>query len=194
MKRILTILVFSMAILLAHSQAVDEIYDQSSSHKAASSTRAERRAKQQRLKTLNDSVAHNRAARALERGQWVLQADRVSLGGAAHTATGMNENANFVFQQGDQAMVQVAFNGANPGLNGLGGVTVQGRVTNARLRQGDNGELYYNFHISGADINAEVMVTVYRETGQATAIVSHTFGPAELTLHGRVLPYRRPTK
>ena len=192
MKRVSIILAFFLTVLLAHSQVVDEIYDTPSAQEQSTTARAERRAQQKRLKALNDSVAHNRAALALERGQWVLQADRVSVGAMARTAAGLNENANFVFQQGDQAMVQVAFNGANPGLNGLGGITVEGRVTNARLRQGDNGELYYSFHVSGSDINADVMVTVFRDSGQATATVSHTFGSGQLTLHGRVVPYRRP--
>ena len=191
MIRKLSVCIAVLITLCAQSQVFDDIYGESASSVPTSEVKAERKAKQQRLKQLNDSVAHNRAALALERGEWVLQAESVSNGNSAYTHHNLNENANFVFQQGDQAMVQVALNQVDPGPNGLGGITLEGRVSGAKLLQSDKGELHYTFHVSSAQLNAQVMVTVFRDSGQAMAIVSPTFGHADITLWGKLVPYKR---
>ncbi len=191
MMRIVSLFLMVLFCLSTHSQVVDDIYgDVASTNQSQGDVRAERRTQQQRLKSLNDSVAHNRAALALQRQQWVLQADRVSMP-TAYTVHNLNENANFVFQQGDQAMVQVAFNQVDPGLNGLGGVTLDGRAMGPKFRQSDKGELYYSFHISGSNVDAEVFITVYQDSNQAQAIVTPTFGPGQFTLYGKLVPYRK---
>ena len=189
--RIVSFFVMAFVCLCAHCQVVDDIYgDIASTEQSQGDVRAERKAQQQRLKSLNDSVAHNRAALALQRRQWVLLADRVTMP-TAYTVHNLNENANFVFQQGDQAMVQVAFNQVDPGLNGLGGVTLDGRAMGPKFKQSDKGELYYSFHISGSNVDAEVFVTVYQDSNQAQAIVTPTFGPGQFTLYGKLVPYRK---
>lgn len=191
MMRIASLFLMTLICLCSHSQVVDDIYgDVASTEQSQGGIQDERQSKKQRLKSLNDSVAHNRAAIALQRRQWVLQANRVSMP-TAYTVHNLNENANFVFQQGDQAMVQVAFNQVDPGLNGLGGVTLDGRAMGQKFKQSDKGELYYNFHISGPSVDAEVFITVYRDSNQAQAIVTPTFGPGQFTLYGKLVPYRK---
>ena len=181
-----------MCVLTAYSQSFDDIYDNGSATEcAANDSKAERKAQKQMLQSLNDSLAHVRAARALKSGYWVLQADRIAMGKASYPILNLNENANFVFQQGEQAMVQVALNGPSPGLNGVGGITLDGKTSKPTLKGSLDGELYASFHVTGLNVNAEVFVTVYKGTNRAMAIVNPTFDSGQITFYGKLVPYKK---
>ena len=189
-----TICVFWAVVffLSVHSQVVDDLYGTApATERVEANAKDAKKVQQARLQALNDSVAHVRAARALKKGYWVLQADRITMGNAAYPATSLNENANFVFQQGDQAMVQVAFNGASPGLNGVGGITLDGKTSNVKLKGSLDGDLYVSFHVTGLNINADVFITVYKGGNRAQAIVVPTFDSGQMTLYGKLVPYRK---
>ena len=186
------------ATLYSPAQEIDDIYATKDGEvnlevvtpaKPVQETKKERKEREKRLKMLNDSVAHNLAVRALQKGYWVLLADRITLGRSAYSMYGLSNNSNFIFQQGDDGMVQVAFNQVNPGLNGLGGITLEGKVANVKLTTDKKGNIHYSYHISSTEINALVYVTVYSNSGNAEAYVDSTFGPGRLTLYGKIVPY-----
>ena len=86
-------------------------------------TRKERKALQARV----DSMLHARADSAMLDSAFVLEADEVMFkrGYTAHVTS----STNFVSVSGDKAVVQVAFNVPWSGFNGMGGITVEGRIS-----------------------------------------------------------------
>ncbi|MBR1804065.1 MAG: DUF4251 domain-containing protein [Muribaculaceae bacterium] len=188
---------FSIMLILAcsfytHAQVIDDIYgDNGTSIETDQSSKnnKERKEYEKQLKMLNDSVAYKRAINALNNGHWVLLADRISLNYTAYTIPGLQNNANFVLQQGTKGMVQVALSGIDPGLNGLGGITLEGGVSGMKISNDDKGNIYYDYHISSTEINAHVFITVYGGGNDAQAVIDSTFDSSQLTLYGRLVPY-----
>lgn len=180
--------------LCVQGQEIDDIYapKTSSGISPSSSAVKQQKSREQQLKQRVDSLGHAKAAQALERGYWVLLADRINVGQMSYTATGLNPNSNFVFQQSQEGLVQTAYNQADPGFNGMGGITLAGHVGNVRLRTDKKGNLYYSYSLVGEDINAQVDVTVYAGSDYAQAIVQPIIDGPRLTFNGRLVPYIRP--
>lgn len=151
-------------------------------------TKAQKKAIEKRNNEIKDSLNHEAAAAAMKRGYYVLMADRMLMRGRSF----MNPmpNTNFLLVQGDNAVIQLASNSGRPGFNGLGGITVEGRITG--LRGGDidkKGRLNYDFSVSGPAVSAHVQLTLYKEDNQAVAIISPNFWSGSLTVYGHIVPY-----
>ena len=196
--------IFILSALLAAStlsidaQVIDDIYGDNNSDvklevvtpaTQVKETKQERKKREKELRALNDSVAHNRAIRGLQNGRWVLLADRITVGRRAYTVYNIDSNANFLLQQDNEGMVQVAYNKINPGVNGLGGITLQGKVSGVRIETDKKGNINYSYHINSTEISAHITVTVYANSGNARAIVDSTFGSGTLTIYGKLVPY-----
>lgn len=165
--------------ICTQAQVTDDIY----------LTKQEVKAQKKQVKQRVDSVGHAKAMAALEKGYWVIQAERIYMG---YMMTGLNESSNFVFQQGNNGMVQFALNTGYPGLNGMGGMTLEGRVNNVKTRTDKKGNFYYTYNIFGQDIDAQIEVMLSHDSDYAQAIIIPTFSGGQFTYYGRVQPYVRP--
>ena len=197
MRNLIVIFVLFGA-MLAQAQVVDDIYgDQvdltivtpAQQDKASKKAQKEH---QKQMKQRVDSLGHAKAAAALERGYWVIVADRINVGYTGYTVSGLNGNTNFVFQQAQEGMVQFAFNDGRPSMNGLGGMTLEGKINGVKMRTDKKGNIIYSYSIMSTDINAQVTVTVFAGTDYAEALVQPTFSGPRMTLSGRLVPYIRP--
>ena len=151
-------------------------------------TKEQKKAIEKRNREIQDSIYHATAAEAMAKGFYVLMADRIMIKGRAF----MNPtpNTNFILIQGDNAIIQLAANNGRTGLNGLGGITVEGKINGLKGGIPDKkGKITYNFGVSGPAISAQVHITLYGEDNQATAIVSPNFWSGNLTVYGRIVPY-----
>lgn len=195
--------IMMMTTIVLSAQVVDDIYGdikdgndvQLSIVTPAKPDKASKQSQKEREKLLKqrvDSLGHAKAAMALERGYWVLVADRINVGYTAYTAAGLDGNSNFVFQQAQEGVVQFAFNHANPGTNGMGGMTMKGRVSDVKMRTDKKGNINYSYVLLGEDINAHIDITVYAGSDYAQAIVEPAFSGPRLTFNGRLVPYIRP--
>ena len=155
-------------------------------------SKQERKALERREKELKDSLAYEKAGRALAKGYFVILADRLLLGSQVYVAAQINSNSNFVLVQGEKGIVQLAFNNGRMGANGLGGMTLEGTVGNVKFDMDKKENLTYNYSLVGRDVNAHVSITVYAGTGRAMAIVTPTFGRDQITIYGKLVPYVRP--
>jgi hypothetical protein len=191
----LTIVALLAGAICAGAQDYDDIYSSGNQRvnpevvTPAEKSKQERKAVEEQLQTLGDSLANARALRAMDNAHWVLLADRVSVGNAANVVYNLNSNANFIFQQGNKGMVQVAFNSGEPGLNGLGGVTLEGRIGNVQSGFDKSGNAYYSFIISGSEINAHVYISITKGSNRAQADVDMIFSSGRITLYGNLVPY-----
>ena len=103
----------------------------------------------------SDSILHVVAVQALKENKFVLEADRLMFkrGDVAY----VNSNTNFVLVDGEKGTVQVAFNNTPfAGPNGIGGVTVDGKVSGVRVKESKKGSVTYSFSVQGAGISAQV--------------------------------------
>ena len=140
----------------------------------------------------SDSILHVVAVQALKENKFVLEADRLMFkrGDVAY----VNSNTNFVLVDGEKGTVQVAFNNTPfAGPNGIGGVTVDGKVSGVRVKESKKGSVTYSFSVQGAGISAQVFLTLSRDTNQATVNVSPNFNSSNLTLNGRIIPLEEST-
>lgn len=145
-------------------------------------TKEEKKALQERI----DSLQHADAERAIYEKSFTMEADQVIFkrGETAFVAS----NTNFVSIDGDRAVVQTAFNIPISGLNGLGGVTVEGSFSNYDLRKDKKGNLFLSLNVMGTGISARVDITLYNGSNQAIVNIVPNFHSNNITLKGIILP------
>ena len=150
--------------------------------------RLKKRAQEERRIMHNDSVQYIQAINAIKAGSWALEASNVTFNnGVTRFVT---ESTNFVSVDDGQAVVQTAFNNSNINSpNGLGGITLEGRILDEELKMDKEGNVYYNYNIQGAEISATVNVVITAHTNQATATVNPNFSSRQMTMSGYIYPY-----
>ena len=150
--------------------------------------RLRKRAAEERMEIHNDSIQYLQAIAALQGGSWALEASNVSINnGASNFVT---ESTNFISVNNGTATVQTALNNSNVySPNGLGGITLTGRVGNEEMRIDRYGNVYYTFGISGSEISATVSVILSAGNNQASATVSPNFNNSTLSMNGCIYPY-----
>ena len=146
-------------------------------------TKAEKKALQERI----DSLQYAEAVQALNDRAFTLEADKVIYGQTAYVTS----NTNFVSVQDDKATVQVAFNIPISGLNGLGGVTVDGQFSKYDLRTDKKGNVMLSLSVMGSGISARVDITLYAGSNEATVNILPNFSSNRLTLSGVILPLHK---
>ena len=150
--------------------------------------RLRKRAQEERQIIRDDSIQFVQAINSIRNGSWALEASNVTFNnGVTRFVTA---STNFVSVDDGQAVVQTAFNNSNINSpNGLGGITLEGRVIGEELKMDKEGNVYYNYSIQGADISATVNVVVTANSNQATATVNPNFNSNQMTLSGYIYPY-----
>ena len=96
----------------------------------------------------------------------------------------LSPNTNFVLADGETGVIQLAFNNG-PGFNGLGGITLEGRITNFSInpRKNNASNITGRMTVSGTALGAvDVFFNVNGE-GNASFRVSSSYGH-RFTLHG----------
>ncbi len=143
--------------------------------------------REKRLRELTDDVAFAKASNSLRRGYFVLLAENIQIGRMGYRHYGINSNSNFVLVQDEDGIIQCAFNTGRPGANGLGGWTGRGYVRNKTIKYDKNGDVHLQYQLVGGNVNVDVFITLYHNSEYAMA---HITGGAEMTIYGRILPYR----
>lgn len=151
--------------------------------------KAERDAERARMKAEEqaaDQLSYQQAVQAIKDKQFVLEANQVvfKYGQTAFVSS----NTNFVMLNGNRATVQIAFNTPYPGPNGIGGVTVDGTVSDVKTSMDKKGNVNCNFSVQGIGISAQVFITLTNGGNNATVTVNPNFNSNTLTLSGNLVP------
>ena len=148
-------------------------------------TKAEKKALQEKL----DSLQYAEAVEAVEAKKFTLEADQVvfKYGQTAYVSS----NTNFVSVDGNEAVVQVAFNIPVSGPNGIGGVTVDGKVSGYEVKKDKKGNLSLTMNVMGTGISARIDIRMAKGTNRASVTIVPNFNSNRLTLNGVVLPLAR---
>lgn len=137
-------------------------------------------------RTEASNILFNNAMRAMERQDFVLEANTIMFrrGNQAF----VNANTNFVSLSRGRATIQLAFNSPHAGPNGIGGITVEGRASNIRMEQDRRGNISFSMHVSGVGVSATVFISMPNGTNRCTATVTPTFRGNRIKFIGNLLP------
>lgn len=143
--------------------------------------------RERRLREHNDAVAFAKASNSMQRGYFVLVAENVQIGNLGYRHYDISPNSNFILVQDKDGIIQFALNNGDPGINGLGGWTGKGTVRNKHIKENKNGDIFMQYQLVSASVNASVNITLYNNSNRAVARVT---GGVPITIYGEILPYR----
>ena len=149
-------------------------------------SRQERKAIRQEQKKQEEAMlAHNTSA-ALQAGQFVLKADQ--LRSRTGLTVNVNPTINFIAVEGKDAYVQVA-SPSGVGLNGLGGVTLKGKITSMDISKSDkNGFYSISMNTMGNAGHLTIAMNVNRTGEIASATVMTNYG-GRIEMNGELVPW-----
>jgi biotin-(acetyl-CoA carboxylase) ligase len=142
---------------------------------------------ERQLNDLADSLASVQARAALLNRDFVLEASSVTFKNG--TTAFINSTTNFIYLKGDKAVVQISPSNFASGPNGVGGVTVEGNVSDLQVRTDSKGRTTLSMNVMGIGINAQVEVYMYPGTSRASATVYPNFNSNTLWIQGTLVPY-----
>ena len=179
----------ALAAVVLVSMATTTMYAQESRAEKRADRKAQRDAERARLKAeeqAQDAISYDDAMAALKAHQFVMEADQVMFRNG-QTAF-VNSNTNFVLVNQGRGTVQVAFNTVYPGPNGIGGVTVDGTVSDIQMTTDKRGNVNCNFSIQGIGISAQIFLTLTDGGNNATVTISPNFNSNTMTLSVNLVP------
>ena len=139
------------------------------------------------IQVLPDSIASVQAFAAVKNQDFVLEAQTVQFRNGATVF--VNDMTNFISVKGNRAVVQISPSDFAAGPNGVGGVTVDGRIYGQEYRVGKKGFATYSFNVMGIGINAQVEIYLTPGTNQASATIYPNFNANTVWLQGNIVPY-----
>ena len=187
-SRALTLVLLLFTFAVGETIAQDKKMSRKEKEAAWRAERLRKRAAEERLEIHHDSVQYMQAIAALKSGSWALEASNVSFNNG--TTNFVTESTNFISVNNGTATLQTALNNSNVySPNGLGGITLTGRVGNIEMSIDRYGNVYYNFSIFGSEISATVSVTLSAGSNRATATVDPNFSSLNMTMSGNIYSY-----
>lgn len=196
LKRIVMMLVmiFSMTsgVVFAQSDELYQMGNNKGNEQLLNSLKARQKSLKKEQKALQnriDSAYWAESLAAIKDTVFTLEADRVvfKYGQVAY----VNSNTNFVSVNKNDAVVQVAFNVPFAGPNGIGGVTVQGSVSGYKVNTDKNGITTVKMNVIGVGISAQIWITMYKGTHEASVDILPNFNSRNITLNGVLLPLEK---
>ena len=139
------------------------------------------------LRALADSLSSVQARAALRNQDFVLQADNIQFRNG--NTVFVNSSTNFISVKGNRAVVQISPSNFSAGPNGVGGVTVDGMVTDQQVRTDSKGRITFSMNVMGIGINAQVEIYMYPDSNQASATVYPNFNANTVWIQGTIVPY-----
>ena len=178
-KRLILLVMLLASAVAAGAQTERRIYTK------AEQESAQKREVEKRIEAIQDSIRSVEAFTALEQMDFVLEANRLSFK-RGETAF-VTSNTNFVSLSDDKAVIQIApFYGGGP--NGVGGITLEGRASNIKLKTDKKGNVILTMSVSGTGLSAMVDISLPKNSYMASVTVNPNFHSNRVTLYGVLLP------
>lgn len=177
-----------LLVLLAVIFTFPAVYAQQEKASKEEAKIQKQREKEQKkaMREAQEMASFNAALLAIKNNSFVLEADRVEF--KRGTFINVVSTTNFVMQEGDEATVQLSFNGAAIGPNGVGGLTVEGAVSNQDLSTDKKGNVNYKFMINGVGISATITIRMAKGSNYCTATVTPNFNSNRTEFTGYLKP------
>lgn len=146
-----------------------------------------RQTKDTKVYDVTDSIAGLQAGDAINNASFVLEADAVTF--RRGTRVFVNSTTNFISVKDGRAVVQVSPSYSYSGPNGVGGITVDGKVSDVRVSEDKKGNIHYSMNVTGIMISARVDIVIIADSSKAYATVTPNFSSNTVRLDGRIVPY-----
>ena len=88
----------------------------------------------------------------------------------------------------ERATIQLAFNTAAAGPNGIGGITVDGSASNIEMKTDKKGNVTFSMMVQGVAVSANVTIRMVKGTNKCTATVSPNFNSNRISFTGYLYP------
>ncbi len=137
------------------------------------------------LGKMQDSLYHERAAKALKASDFVVEAERLSH--ERGNSEAVSPVTNFVAVKGDQATIQFAPS-ISGGVNDMGGATFGGKISNVRINTDKHGGATYAMVVSSAGLSATVVVRLSGGSDRAVAEIKTNYNNFVVKLEGNLVP------
>ncbi len=146
----------------------------------------EQKAQKKAAEEAEQRLLFEAAKLAIEKQDFVLEADRVEFkrGQFAYVTS----NTNFVSLKDGKSTVQLSFNGPAAGPNGLGGITVEGTATNIKTSTDKKGNINFSMTVQGIGISASITIRLTKDTNQCSATVLPNFNSNRVSFTGNLYP------
>ncbi len=177
---------FIALVALVLVSASTMMYAQESSREQRKAQREAERAQAKAQAQAEDMAAYQEAIQALKAQEFVLEANQVIFRNGQNCF--VTSNTNFVLVNGQKGTVQIAFNTPYPGPNGIGGITVDGTVSDMQMNMDKRGNVNCSFSIQGIGISAQIFINLTEGNNNATVTVNPNFNSNTLTLSGSLVP------
>lgn len=152
---------------------------------SASGTVPQDRQTRRAMEAAADSVKFAATVETMKNMDFVLEADRLVLKRGENVM--VTSMVNFVSVKGDRAVIQVApFNG--PGANGVGGVTVDGNVSDVEFRINKKGDVSLSMYVSGSVASCKVSFSLPKNGTRATVRINPNYSSNDVSLVGTIVP------
>jgi hypothetical protein len=132
-----------------------------------------------------DKSMHELASKALKESNFVLEAS--TLYNKRGYSKQVSDHLNFISVSGDTAVLQLAFTG-HGGYNGVGGITLNGRISDKEYSEDKHGNQYLTFNVMGSFILADVRISLSGGGNYADAQVDATTKSGKIKFRGQILP------
>lgn len=185
MKRMLFLLML-LCSMATWAQTEKRIYTRAERESMnADQQKQNERNQRKQMEARIDSLKFVDAVKALEKLDFVLEADVLQFK-RGNTAF-VDATTNFISLQDEHATVQVApFYGGGP--NGVGGITLDGRASNIKMETDKRGNVTFTMNVTGTSLSATITISVTKGSNQASATVYPSFHSNNVTLNGELLP------
>ncbi|KXX70165.1 DUF4251 domain-containing protein [Flammeovirga sp. SJP92] len=132
-----------------------------------------------------EMIIHEQAVQGIDSGTFVLEATQVY--DRYGNIENVNSTINFVKVVGNNAIFQLGFDGI-VGLNGVGGITMEGKISNYEVEKMENGRVNVSFNVQGPIMMASMSFTMDGEGNFANVKVRAQTENIELSFRGQIQP------
>jgi len=149
-------------------------------------TKQEKKAMRQEQKRQSEVILSRNTSEALRTGRFVLKADQ--LRGRGGYVMHVNPTTNFVAVEGEEAFVQVA-SASGIGFNGIGGVTLRGKITSFEVEQGKkHGSYTIVMNTMGTGGHLNIVININKTGEMASATIRTNYG-SRVDMNGVLVPW-----
>ncbi len=151
----------------------------------------ERKAERQAMKATRkleldslEMIAFEKALLGINDSTFALEANMVF--NKQGRSANVSPSTNFVQVNKNEVTVQLTFPFAVNGPNGIGGITLEGKLSAYELQQNKKGDITLRVKSFGSSLNADITIHIYRGSNRAEATVMASTLPYRVRYDGEI--------
>lgn len=145
------------------------------------------RAAHKKAMEIQQQQMFDQAVQCLKDGSFVIEVDQLIF--PKGLTRFVSSLTNFVSMNEGKAVIQIATSNFSPGPNGVGGISVEGNVSDIKMSTSKRGVVHYNFLDQGIAVSANVNIQLSGGGNRATVTVYPNFSNNNITMTGKIVPY-----